>query len=51
MTPTPNLRLATLDDAAAIDELMKASPREIFPWSYDRRQTEAASANIERMMP
>lgn len=42
MTPTPTLRLATIDDAAAIDELMKASIRDIFPSFYDRRQTEAS---------
>ncbi len=39
---TPRLRLATLDDALAIDELMKGSIREIFPSFYDSRQTEAS---------
>jgi hypothetical protein len=42
MTVTPSLRLATLDDADPIDELMKVSTRAIFPAFYDRQQTEAS---------
>jgi len=42
METTPRLRLATLEDASAIDELMKSSIREIFPTDYDARQTEAS---------
>ena len=38
----PHLRIATLADADAIDELMKASIRDIFPGSYDEQQTAAA---------
>jgi GNAT superfamily N-acetyltransferase len=38
----PHLRIATLADADAIDELMKASIRDIFPGSYDKQQTAAA---------
>jgi GNAT superfamily N-acetyltransferase len=53
MTPAPNLRLATLGDAAAIDELMKASTRDIFPAFYDRPQTEASIrfiASVDRTL-
>ena len=42
MTPEPVLRLATAADADSIHELMKASIRDIFPGSYDARQTAAA---------
>ena len=38
----PRLRLATLNDADEIDDLMKASIREIFPSFYDARQTESS---------
>jgi GNAT superfamily N-acetyltransferase len=38
----PHLRIATLADADAIDVLMKASIRDIFPGSYDKQQTAAA---------
>jgi GNAT superfamily N-acetyltransferase len=37
----PTLRVATLDDRDAIDELMKASASALFPSSYDARQTES----------
>jgi GNAT superfamily N-acetyltransferase len=42
----PVLRLATLADAEAIDELMKASIRDIFPARYDDAQTEASRRYI-----
>ena len=42
MTPETVLRLATAADADTIDELKKASIRDIFPNSYDARQTAAA---------
>lgn len=42
----PALRLATLADADAIDLLMKASIRGIFPGSYDARQTAASEQFI-----
>jgi GNAT superfamily N-acetyltransferase len=53
MEATPRLRLATLDDGSAIDELMKASIREIFPSVYDARQTEASIrfvASVDRTL-
>jgi GNAT superfamily N-acetyltransferase len=42
MPPEPILRLATVDDAAAIDALMKMSIRDIFPGSYDGRRTASS---------
>jgi len=47
------LRLATLEDADAIDVLMKASIREIFPSFYDERQTRASIrfiASVDRTL-
>jgi GNAT superfamily N-acetyltransferase len=38
--------LATLDDASAIDDLMKASIAKIFPSFYDARQTESSMRYI-----
>jgi len=38
----PTLRLARIDEADAIDALMKASTRGLFPSYYDAAQTEAA---------
>jgi GNAT superfamily N-acetyltransferase len=40
--PPPPLRLARLDEADAIDALMKASTRDLFPAYYDAVQTEAS---------
>jgi GNAT superfamily N-acetyltransferase len=40
--PGPNLRLAGLDEAEAIDALMKASTRDLFPACYDAAQTSSA---------
>src|SRR5712691_3392095 len=37
----PTLRLATMEDAPAIDALMKASTRDLFPLFYDVEQTES----------
>ena len=42
----PEVRLARLEDAAAIDVLMKASIRGIFPLFYDERQTASAMRHI-----
>lgn len=42
----PILRLASLDDVGAIDALMKASIREIFPAFYDERQTVSSMVHI-----
>jgi GNAT superfamily N-acetyltransferase len=39
---TPSLRLATQDDADAIEALMRASIRDLFPSFYDAEQTEAS---------
>jgi GNAT superfamily N-acetyltransferase len=46
MTAVPTLRQATLDDAAAIDDLMKASIRDIFPSFYDPQQTKSSTQFI-----
>ena len=49
----PALRLATLDDEAAIDALMKASTRALFPAFYDAAQTESSAehiASVDRML-
>lgn len=40
------LRLATPADATTIDELMKASIRDIFPAFYDARQTASSVEHI-----
>jgi GNAT superfamily N-acetyltransferase len=42
----PPLRLATRQDEAAIDALMKASTRSVFPNFYDARQTESSVRHI-----
>src|SRR5712691_4269032 len=50
---TPHLRLATLHEEAAIDDLMKASTRDLFPNFYDARQTESSVqyiAVVDRML-
>jgi GNAT superfamily N-acetyltransferase len=49
----PTLRLATAADANAIDELMKAAIRAIFPGSYDDRQTTSSVefiGSVDRML-
>jgi len=49
----PELRLATLDEEAAIDALMKASTRDLFPSFYDAHQTESSVkyvAAVDRML-
>jgi GNAT superfamily N-acetyltransferase len=51
--PTPELRLARLDEAEAIDALMKASTRDLFPAWYDADQTAAAIeyvASVDRTL-
>ena len=47
----PVLRVATPADAPAIDALMKASTRAIFPAFYDARQTESAVVHIAHVDP
>ncbi len=39
---TPILRLARLDEADAVDALMKASTRDLFPLFYDAAQTASS---------
>ena len=51
--PTPKLRLARLAEADAIDALMKASTRDLFPGWYDAEQTAAAIvyvASVDRTL-
>ena len=48
---TPTMRIATLADAPAIDALMKASTRAIFPAFYDERQTASAVVHIAHVDP
>jgi len=43
---TPRLRLATLADAPAIEALMKASIRDLFPLVYDTEQTTSSVEHI-----
>jgi GNAT superfamily N-acetyltransferase len=47
----PSLRRATTADIPAIDALMKASTREIFPAFYDLRQTASSVAYIANVDP
>ncbi len=49
----PQLRLATIDEEAAIDALMKASTRDLFPNFYEARKTESGVhhiAVVDRML-
>jgi GNAT superfamily N-acetyltransferase len=49
----PELRVATLDETERIDELMKASTRELFPTFYDAAQTASSIrfiASVDRML-
>src|SRR6188474_3511291 len=51
--PNPELRLARLDEADAIDALMKASTHDLFPAWYDAEQTAAAIkyvASVDRAL-
>jgi GNAT superfamily N-acetyltransferase len=47
----PGLRLATAEDRDAIDALMKASTRDIFPAFYDGRQTASSIEHIAHVDP
>jgi GNAT superfamily N-acetyltransferase len=49
--PKPSLRLAVLEDEDAIDALMKASARAIFPAFYDERQTASSIVHIAQVDP
>ena len=45
----PGLRIATTDDADALDALMKASTRDLFPAFYDGRQTASSIEFVARI--
>jgi N-acetylglutamate synthase-like GNAT family acetyltransferase len=47
----PVLRVATLDDATAIDALMKESAAILFPRSYDKRQAASAMRFVAQVDP
>ena len=50
---TPELRLAVLSDVGAIDDLMKAATRDLFPRVYDEAQTAASVrfiASVDRTL-
>jgi GNAT superfamily N-acetyltransferase len=49
--PEPRLRLATGDDRDAIDALMKASIRDLFPAYYDERQTASSVEHVGHVDP
>lgn len=53
MKGTPAIRAATLADGDAIDDLMKASTRDLFPGFYDAAQTAASIryiASVDRVL-
>ncbi len=43
---TPTLRLATIEDVEAIEALMKASTRDLFPRVYSEEQTRSSMEHI-----
>jgi GNAT superfamily N-acetyltransferase len=45
----PHLRVATGGDAAALEALMKASTRDLFPAFYDERQTASSIEYVARV--
>src|SRR2546426_12134520 len=47
----PVLRVATTEDRNAIDALMKASTRDLFPAFYDERQTASSVEYIAHVDP
>ena len=50
---TPILRLARIEETEAIDDLMRASTREIFPLFYDAQQTASSVryiASVDRTL-
>src|SRR5512146_2577159 len=51
VTTGPALRLATTDDQDAIDALMKASTRALFPAFYNERQTASSVIHIAHVDP
>jgi len=51
MTGAWTLRLATVREVSAIDALMKASTRDLFPLVYDDEQTRASVEYISSVDP
>lgn len=47
----PVLRVATEGDVDAINEVMRTSVLELFPRSYDERQTASAAVHVARVDP
>ena len=47
----PRLRVATMDDRAEIDALMKASTRSLFPAFYTEQQTVSSMEHIAHVDP
>ena len=47
----PTLRVATLDDEAAVDTLMKTSAAALFPRFYDERQAASALKYVAQVDP
>jgi GNAT superfamily N-acetyltransferase len=47
----PVLRIATPDDAARVEALMKESAAALFPAFYDERQTESAVRHVAQVDP
>jgi GNAT superfamily N-acetyltransferase len=51
--PAPSIRTASLEDADAIDALMKVATRDLFPAFYDEAQTAASVryiASVDRLL-
>ena len=49
--PDPTLRIATLEDEARVEALMKASAAALFPLFYDERQAASAVAYVAQADP
>jgi GNAT superfamily N-acetyltransferase len=49
--PEPRLHVATIEDRNAIDALMKASTRALFPAFYDAQQTASSAVYIANADP
>ena len=45
--PIPSLRLARMEEADAIDALMKASARDLFPGWYSAEQIQASLDSVK----
>ena len=49
--PDPTLRVATLEDEDAVESLMKASAKALFPLFYDERQAASAVEYVAQADP